>query len=90
MEDLSEFIDQFLEPERPPRDGSGRPLLIPRGKPLVDESRVAYTRASGLADHLEDFSFLWKWKMRGLAKGLADACPVRRVPTVRQLPMVRR
>ena len=42
------------------------------GQPLVDENRVPYTRASGLADHLEDFSFLWKWKMRGLAKGLAD------------------
>lgn len=72
MEDFNEFVDQFFEPERPPRDGSGRPLLIPRGQALVDENRVPYTRASGLADHLEDFSFLWKWKMRGLAKGLAD------------------
>lgn len=72
MEDFNDFVDQFFEPERPPRDGSGRPLLIPRGVEVADENRVPYTRASGLADHLEDFSFLWKWKMRGLAKGLAD------------------
>lgn len=71
-EAINEFIDQFFEPERPPRDGNGRPMLIPRGQALVDENRVPYTRASGLADHLEEFSFLWRWKMRGLAKGLAD------------------
>ena len=68
MQDLQEFIDQFVQPERPERDGSGRPLLVPRG----GGDRKAYTRASGLADHLEEFSFLWKWKMRGLAKGLSE------------------
>jgi hypothetical protein len=68
MEDLQAFVDQFMAPERPERDGAGRPLLIPR----AGGDRRAYTRASGLADHLEEFSFLWKWKMRGLAKGLAD------------------
>jgi hypothetical protein len=73
MEDFADFVDQFLAPERPPRDGSGRPLLIPRGVEIADENRVAYTRASGLADVLEEFGFLWKWKMRGLAKGLADS-----------------
>lgn len=78
LEDMQDFVAQFLEPDRPPRDKSGRPMLIPRGVelegevPADDPRRVPYTRASGLADNLEDFSFLWKWKMRGLAKGLAD------------------
>lgn len=71
MEDLTAFVEQFLEPERPPRK-NGNPLLIPRGVEINDANRVQYSRASGLADYLEDFSFLWKWKMRGLAKGMAD------------------
>lgn len=66
---MQDFIDGFMAPEKPERDGQGRPMLIPRG----GGERVPYTRASGLADVLEDFSFLWKWKMRGLAKGLADS-----------------
>ena len=33
---------------------------------------MAYTRASSLGDVLEEFSYLWKWKMRGAVKGLAD------------------
>lgn len=73
MEDLTEFLQDFLEPERPPRDGSGRPLLIPRGVAVHDDNRVSYTRASGLSDVLEEFSFLWKWKMRGLAVGLSQS-----------------
>ena len=72
MEDFDDFISQFFEPDKPPRDSSGRPMLIPRGVAVADVNRVPYTRASGLADVLEEFSFLWKWKMRGLAKGLAD------------------
>lgn len=78
MEDLNEFVGQFFEEERPPRK-NGMPLLIPRGveitgnRDIDDANRVAYTRASGLADVLEEFGFLWKWKMRGLAKGLADS-----------------
>ena len=67
MEDLQDFINDFVAPERPERDGSGRPLLIPRG----GGDRVAYTRASSLGDLLEEFSYLWKWKMRGLASGLS-------------------
>ena len=71
MDDLNDFVSEFFAEERPPRK-NGQPLLIPRGVEVRDENRVAYSRASGLADHLEEFSFLWKWKMRGLAKGLAD------------------
>ena len=66
---MQDFVDQFVEPEKPERDSSGRPLLLPRGSDV----RVAYTRASGLGDMLEEFSFLWKWKMRGLAVGLAQS-----------------
>jgi hypothetical protein len=73
METVDDFAAEFFAPERPPRDSSGRPLLIPRGVEVADENRVAYTRASGLGDLLEEFSYLWKWKMRGLAKGLADS-----------------
>lgn len=72
MEELQDFFADFFALEKPERDGSGRPLLIPRGKPVLPENRVAYTRASGLGDMLEEFGFLWKWKMRGLARGLAE------------------
>lgn len=67
-EDFDAFVADFLRPDYPPRDGSGRPLLIPRG----GTERVAYTRASSLSDVLEEFSYLWQWKMRSLAKGLSD------------------
>ena len=73
MQDVDDFIAEFIAPESPPRDRTGRPLLIPRGVEIADENRKPYTRASGLGDILEEFSFLWKWKMRGLAKGLADS-----------------
>lgn len=72
MDELQDFIDQFVAPDRPPRDNSGRPLLIPRGVGVSDENRVSYTRASSLGDLLEEFSYLWKWKMRGLAVGLSS------------------
>lgn len=67
-EDFDAFLEDFLAPQYPPRDNAGRPLLIPRG----GGDRVSYTRASALGDVLEEFSFLWQWKMRGLAKGLSD------------------
>lgn len=73
IEEIADFAQEFFAPEKPPRDGNGRPLLIPRGVEIIDENRVPYTRASGLGDMLEEFSYLWKWKMRGLAKGLADS-----------------
>lgn len=70
MDDIADFVAEFFEPERPPRR-NGMPLLIPRGVEVADENRVAYTRASSLGDLLEEFSYLWKWKMRGLAVGLS-------------------
>lgn len=65
------FVDDFLKPERPPRD-KGRPLLIPRGVEALDANRVPYSRASSLGDYLEDDSFLWKWRMRGAVHGVAS------------------
>ena len=62
MEDISDFVAEFFEPERPPRDSSGRPMLVPRGVeftgivPDDDPRRKPYTRASGLGDLLEEFS----------------------------------
>lgn len=81
MDSIEEFAAEFFAEEKPPRDNSGRPLLIPRDVFVApdwtaeqrDLVRRPYTRASGLADVLEEFSYLWKWKMRGLAKGLADS-----------------
>lgn len=90
MEDLTDFIADFLQPDYPKRDNSGRPLLIPRGVPVTgnpdidDPNRVPYTRASGLGDLLEEFSYLWKWKMRGLAKGLADRMDLVRLVAAEQ------
>jgi hypothetical protein len=50
------------------RDRYGRPLIIPRdgGKP------VAYARASSFGDVLEDKTNLEKWKLRKVAKGVAN------------------
>lgn len=73
MEGIQDFVDEFVTPERPPRDRSGRPMLIPRGVEVDDANRVAHTRASSLGDLLEEFSYLWKWKMRGLAVGLSQS-----------------
>lgn len=43
-------------------------MLIPRGG--TEEDRTAYTRASTLADYLDDFIHIWKWKLRYLARSL--------------------
>lgn len=66
-------IDDFFgaaKPDGPPRDRYGRPLLLPRG--AQDPDRLPYTRASSLADYLDDFAHLWKWKMRYLARSLGQ------------------
>jgi hypothetical protein len=58
-------------------------MLIPRsalvGKNLAtmtdaekDALREPYTRASSLSDYLADYSHLWKWKMRYLARSLGQ------------------
>ena len=67
--------DDFFEAtaaDGPPRDRYGRPMLIPRGMEILDENRKPYTRASSLSDYLADYSHLWKWKMRYLARSLGQ------------------
>lgn len=68
--------DFFDAPDGPPRDRWGRPLLIPRNVLAIggwtDDDRVAYTRASSLSDYLADFSHIWKWKFRYLARSLGQ------------------
>lgn len=57
-----------------PRDGKGRPLIVPAdgGKP------IAYTRASKFGDALEDEYNLTRWKLRMAISGmtLADHLPL--------------
>lgn len=73
MQEIEDFASEFFAPDFPPRDGKGRPMLIPSGVERRDENRVPYSRASSLGDKLEDHIHLWKWKMRGLAVGLAQS-----------------
>ena len=70
--DFDDFFDTTIGPAR---DKHGRPLLIPRGG--TEDDRQAYTRASSLADMIEDFTFLHTWEKRYLARGMAlrmDLC----------------
>lgn len=48
----------------------GLPMLVPRGAPAG--VRSAYTRASSFTDRIQNKDFLWTWKMRYLARGIAE------------------
>lgn len=63
---MSDDTEDFFVPDGPERDRYGRPLLLPRGS----DERKPYTRASSLADYLEDFAHLHTWEMRYLAREL--------------------
>jgi len=70
--DFDDFFDTTIGPAR---DKHERPLLIPRGG--TEDDRKPYTRASSLADMIEDFTFLHTWEKRYLARGMAlrmDLC----------------
>jgi hypothetical protein len=81
---ISSDTDDFFDaPAGPPRDRYGRPMLIPADKATreqilamtaeeKDALREPYTRASSLSDYLADYSHLWKWKMRYLARSLGQ------------------
>jgi hypothetical protein len=81
---ISSDTDDFFDaPAGPARDRYGRPLLIPAWKATNEELatmrpdakdalREPYTRSSSLSDYLADFSHLWKWKMRYLARSLGQ------------------
>lgn len=64
--DFADFFDVQLGPAR---DRWDRPLLIPRGGSESD--RKPYTRASSLANMIEDHTGVHKWEMRYLAVGLS-------------------
>lgn len=67
--------DPFAEPAGPPRDGKGRPLIIPlkRGKPDLKAKPIAYTRASTFAKAFstDGGGNLARWKTRHAALGIA-------------------
>lgn len=64
--------DFFNLPEADvPRGNGGSPLLVPRG--LEGKGiRSEYTRASYMADFIEDKSHIHKWEMRYLAKAMGQ------------------
>jgi hypothetical protein len=72
-DDADDFFEDAPAPDGPPRDRYGRPMLFPRGADQTNEkNRKPYTRASSLSDYLADFSHIWKWKMRYLARSLGQ------------------
>lgn len=69
---MSASVENFFTPPEGEamRDGGGRPLLVPVGVDPSSGIRASYTRASSMADHLEDKSHIHRWEMRYLAKAL--------------------
>jgi hypothetical protein len=63
------MTDLFDAPTSPiPRDGWGRPKIVP----ATGGKAVAYTRCTTFVSALEDTYNLTRWKMRQVALGLAD------------------
>lgn len=56
-----------------PRDGRGRPRIVPlvRNKPKPDGKLISYTRASTFAKALDDGAGLTRWKIRHAVLGVA-------------------
>lgn len=64
--------DFFSMPEPDVKRGDGgSPLLVPRGLEAVGV-RSAYTRASYMADFIEDKAHIHRWEMRYLAKAMGQ------------------
>lgn len=63
------FFEDAIASGGPARQ-RGLPMLTPRGAPKG--VRAAYTRASSFADRIQNKDFLWTWKMRYLARGIAE------------------
>lgn len=67
------MTDSFFEEAQAtggPARKRGKPMLVPHGAPK--DVRSAYTRASSFADRIENKDFLERWKMRYLARGMAE------------------
>lgn len=64
--------DFFSMPEADVKRGEGGdPQLVPRG--LEDKGiRAIYSRASSLANHLEEAGYIHRWEMRYLAKAMGQ------------------
>lgn len=64
--------DFFNLSEADPVRKGGKPILIPEGMPVEDQYRVEYSRASGMAEFIEDLGHIHKWEMRYLAKAMGQ------------------
>ena len=72
MIDASSFFAAISENDAR-RSGSGNPLIVlPTHEGRDDPMRVEYSRASGLADNVENKDHIHKWEMRYLAKALGQ------------------
>ena len=67
---IANFFDA-TDAEVPRQAGTGSPMLIPRGLE-ASGTRAAYTRASYLADQIEEKGHIHKWEMRYLAKAMGQ------------------
>jgi hypothetical protein len=65
---VTETFFADVPPEEVERKG-GKPMLIPRGLEGTG-TRVAYDRASGLADNISESDYIHRWEMRYLAIGM--------------------
>jgi hypothetical protein len=63
------FFD--LPTDRDPKRENGSPMLIPKGLESAG-IRSAYTRASYMADYVEEKSHIHRWEMRYLAKAMGQ------------------
>lgn len=68
MTDLFDAPGAGGDATKVPRDGRGRPKIVPPG----GGKEVSYTRCTTFVAALEDTYNLTKWKMRQVALGLAD------------------
>lgn len=66
---MTDFFDNL--PEADVKREGGEPTLIPKGLEGKD-IRSRYTRASSLADFIEETGFLHRWEMRYLAKAMGQ------------------
>lgn len=66
---VANFFD--LPQDRGPERVNGAPQLIPRGLE-TSGIRSSYSRASGLAEHIENQAHIHRWEMRYLAKAMGQ------------------
>lgn len=67
---VANFFDT-TDAEVPREKGTGSPMLIPRGLEKMG-TRADYTRASYMADQIEEKGHIHRWEMRYLAKAMGQ------------------